>query len=180
MSRFEQFAGRAACVGFVVAAATEALLPANSAGVFGALAASDSPTSQFAALGLFLLCCSGESLWGHVHRPCAQSVKQFCMHLWHCARFPLYPSPTPHPWPTDHLTPLSATPAAAVGLAARTQRPAARHRLLEAVIASLISSRRSLGGVTQNNVDQGVDYVLSSVLTSRVLGSTDMDEEQYI
>jgi hypothetical protein len=67
-----------------------------------------------------------------------------------------------------------------VGLAARTQRPAARHRLLEAVIASLISSRRSLGGVTQNNVDQGVDYVLSSVLTSRVLGSTDMDEEQYI
>ena len=67
-----------------------------------------------------------------------------------------------------------------MGLAARTQQPAARHRLLEAVIASLISSRRSLGGVTQKNVDQGVDYVLSSVLTNRVLGSTDMDEEQYI
>ena len=110
---------------------------------------------------------------------CARSVTS-SLHLWHCCRFSLGQNPITFPWLSNSTLPLSGTLAAAVGLAARTQQPAARHRLLEAVIASLISSRRSLGGVTQKNVDQGVDYVLSSVLTNRVLGSTDMDEEQYI
>jgi hypothetical protein len=39
------------------------------------------------------------------------------------------------------------------------------HRLLEPVLCSLTSGRRSFAGVTQHNVDRGVDYVLDSVFT---------------
>lgn len=55
----------------------------------------------------------------------------------------------------------------AVGLAARTHgsSPAARHRLLEPVLASLTAQQRSLSGVTQRNVDLALDSVMDAVFT---------------
>jgi hypothetical protein len=57
---FERLAGRTAMIAIVAAAGAELLLPANSdTGFFGALAASNA-AGQLAAVGLLLLCCSGE------------------------------------------------------------------------------------------------------------------------
>lgn len=57
-----------------------------------------------------------------------------------------------------------------VGLAARTTgRPATRRRLLEPVLASLTSQRRSLAGVTQRNVDRSLDLLMDAVFTPRFI-----------
>lgn len=55
--RFEQLAGRTAMIAAAVALAAELAMP-SSAGVFGWAASSDLAT-QLAALGTFMLCCSG-------------------------------------------------------------------------------------------------------------------------
>ncbi|PSC75302.1 SDR family oxidoreductase [Micractinium conductrix] len=47
-----------------------------------------------------------------------------------------------------------------VGLASRMHRPLTSRRLLEPVIASLTSKRRSFSGVSQTNVDRAVDSAL--------------------
>ncbi|KAL4421451.1 hypothetical protein ABPG75_010742 [Micractinium tetrahymenae] len=52
------------------------------------------------------------------------------------------------------------------GLAARLQRPFSSRRLLEPVIASLTSKRRSFSGVSQTNVDRAVDAALDTIFTS--------------
>lgn len=80
----------------------------------------------------------------------------------------LGPSGTSHPAPA--LFPTPPLRAAAVGLAARTSsRPLVRHRLLEPLLASLTSQRRSFAGVTQSNVDRAVDYLLETVFTAPFL-----------
>ena len=66
---------------------------------------------------------------------------------------PTHPLPAPPCLPT-------------VGLAARTTaRPTTRRRLLEPVLASLTSKRRSLAGVTQRNVDRSLDLLMDAVFT---------------
>lgn len=81
-----------------------------------------------------------------------------------CSSSPITHLPT-QPAPT--LPPLSWL---AVGLAARTTgRPATRRRLLEPVLASLTSQRRSLAGVTQRNVDRSLDLLMDAVFTPRFI-----------
>lgn len=69
-----------------------------------------------------------------------------------------------------------------VGLAARTTaRPATRRRLLEPVLASLTSKRRSLAGVTQRNVDRSLDLLMDAVFTPLFISKYfPSDEEKYI
>jgi len=84
-------------------------------------------------------------------------------------------SPALHPRGAELLDPnfppfTTFHPAAAslcaVGLAARTTgRPATRRLLLEPVLASLTSQRRSLAGVTQRNVDRSLDLLMDTVFT---------------
>lgn len=64
-------------------------------------------------------------------------------------------------------------------LAARLQRPFSSRRLLEPIIASLTSKRRSFSGVTQTNVDRAVDAALDSVFPSFFVlqNFVDYDEE---
>ncbi|KAL4432194.1 hypothetical protein ABPG77_005956 [Micractinium sp. CCAP 211/92] len=64
-------------------------------------------------------------------------------------------------------------------LAARLQRPFSSRRLLEPIIASLTSKRRSFSGVTQTNVDRAVDAALDTIFTSPFILSNfvDYDEE---
>ncbi|KAI7843550.1 hypothetical protein COHA_002792 [Chlorella ohadii] len=69
-----------------------------------------------------------------------------------------------------------------VGLAARTTgRPAARRLLLEPVLASLTSQRRSLAGVTQRNVDRSLDLLMDTVFTPIFIRKHfPNDEDKYI
>jgi hypothetical protein len=69
-----------------------------------------------------------------------------------------------------------------VGLAARTTGPlGARRRLLEPVLASLTSQRRSLAGVTQRNVDRSLDLLMDAVFTPLFISKHfPSDEDKYI
>jgi len=64
--RFEQLAGRTAMIAAAVALAAELAMP-SSGGVFGWAASSDL-AAQLAALGTFMLCCSGGHQGGQVVR----------------------------------------------------------------------------------------------------------------
>lgn len=67
---FERLAGRTAMIGCGVAAAAELLLPGPETGLFGAWAQGDQ-AGQFAATGIFMLCCS-VGLAARTYRPVAR------------------------------------------------------------------------------------------------------------
>ena len=158
-------------LGTGVALAAEALLPVNEAGLFGG-AADSSGTAALAYLGAFLICCSGGALRyvagrcaearraeARAQRParaspgCCPRARRPAAALAHVAwLLPSRALPPPPTLLTPSPTPPSHPPA--VGLASRMHRPLTSRRLLEPVIASLTSKRRSFSGVSQTNVDR--------------------------
>lgn len=133
-------------VGAGVALLLEATFPSTLPdGLFGS--ATSGGAAQFAALVAALVCCSGarqaqspgKAGWQQP-RGCRPVVRLLT---------PQFPAVILGSAYTQTCIHCPSPPAAA--LAARLQRPFSSRRLLEPIIASLTSKRRSFSGVTQTN-----------------------------